>query len=973
MKKTHILFLLAVITFPAWAQTPKGNGKISGQVIDAETNQPVEFANIVLTDVKAAKTVDGAMCDLEGKFALTKVAEGTYTLSVTFIGYETKVIENLVIGDKKTDIDLGKISLSTGAKVLNEVVVEGQRELIEEKVDRTVYNAEQDATTRGGDASDVLKRVPMLSVDMDGNVSMRGNSNITVLINNKPSTVMASSIADALKQIPADQIKSVEVITSPSAKYDAEGSAGIINIITKKNTLQGATLNINGGIGLRSSNLGLNGNYRKGKMGFSLGGFGRTSYNVKGSFRNETSTLIDDGGTSDPSDDVWFSTGQFADTRRNDLNGRYTLGWDYDINERNYLAASVRFGVRNGNNYQDQITRETPIGNIVQVWDSKTADKSNNIDVSLDYTKTFEKPQRELSFATQFSRNNRNNNFYNSYYNTASIIDSLGKNVNTSFNQEITAQLDYQTPIKDNQMLEIGAKNIARKVSSDYNTFYGYPGGAYIEDTQRQNNSNALNYDQNVTSGYVSYTLTTKNSISVKAGTRYEYTIINASLRVPNPELDNPEIPSYGVLVPSLNLSKKLKNGNTVKLAYNRRIQRPSIQFLNPNRQASNPLYPTQGNPNLDPEYTNNYEIGYSSYIKNVTLNLSGFMRNTRGSIQSFREVLAADTILTTYRNMGKEDAYGISIFTGVNIGGKFTLNGGGDIYYADLNNNKQGEEAASNSGWVWSGRMFGNYSLPKDWAIQFFGFYRGNRINLQGSQGGFGTYSMGLRKEFNEKKASIGLAAENFFTTSMKIKSETNTPTIEQRSVNTMRNMSVRVTFTYRIGKMGFDNQQRQRKRKSINNDDMKDGGGGGNDMDDQNNMGGQGGQRGGNNGSFNTNNVNALPDSALVADVHAIVDAAGTWSYTIESPQGANTGTFEIKKEGNVYSGSITNARTNTATPFETVTVNGNELTATYTMSFGGNTVPVTLKGIITENSFVGNASFGQFRTTPIKATKN
>jgi hypothetical protein len=262
MKKALFLFFtVTLISFSVKAQQPgtdipKGNGKISGQVLDQESSQPVEFANIVLIDPATSKAVDGTVCDMEGKFTLTKLAEGTYTMTVTFIGYETKTIENITV-DKRGEVALPTIKLSTGAKVLNEVVIEGQRSLIEEKVDRTIYNAEQDATTRGGDATDVLKRVPMLSVDMDGNVSMRGNANILVLINNKPSTITASSVADALKQIPADQIKTVEVITSPSAKYDAEGSAGIINIITKKNTLQGATLNIDSGIGLRGSNLGL--------------------------------------------------------------------------------------------------------------------------------------------------------------------------------------------------------------------------------------------------------------------------------------------------------------------------------------------------------------------------------------------------------------------------------------------------------------------------------------------------------------------------------------------------------------------------------------------------------------------------------------------------------------------------------------------------------------------------------------------
>ncbi|MCZ8215042.1 MAG: TonB-dependent receptor, partial [Cyclobacteriaceae bacterium] len=272
--KTLLTLMLALLSFFSEAQIPQspgggsrsttsispdGNGKISGTVIDAENNAPVEFATIALHDAASNKVVNGTVADGKGKFVITKIEDGTYNVVISFIGYETQTISNLKVAGKDNDINVGTIKLGTGSKVLNEVVVEGKKDLIEERVDRTIYNAENDATTKGGDATDVLKRVPMLSVDLDGNVSLRGSSNIMVLINNKPSTIMASSIADALKQIPADQIKTVEVITSPSAKYDAEGSGGIINIVTKKNTLEGLTLNVDAGVGYRGSNLGLNG------------------------------------------------------------------------------------------------------------------------------------------------------------------------------------------------------------------------------------------------------------------------------------------------------------------------------------------------------------------------------------------------------------------------------------------------------------------------------------------------------------------------------------------------------------------------------------------------------------------------------------------------------------------------------------------------------------------------------------------
>jgi hypothetical protein len=271
---------------PGTAQAaPKGSAKIVGYLLDSTDKKPVEFASVALINKVTGRPVDGAVADQVGKFTISKVAVGDYKLVVSFIGYDSKTLF-VSISAKNDDQDLGVISLQSSTKMLAEVTVEGQRALIEERVDRTVYNAEKDASNKGGDATDVLKKVPMLSVDLDGNPSLRGSTNVKVLINNKPSTIMASSITDALKQIPADMIKTVEVITSPSAKYDAEGSAGIINIVTKKNTLQGLTLNFDTSAGVRGSNLALNGNFRNKTWGLSLGGFGRSEYNVNGKFES---------------------------------------------------------------------------------------------------------------------------------------------------------------------------------------------------------------------------------------------------------------------------------------------------------------------------------------------------------------------------------------------------------------------------------------------------------------------------------------------------------------------------------------------------------------------------------------------------------------------------------------------------------------------------------------------------------------
>ncbi len=461
----------------------KGNATVSGIVQDSISSNPVEFANIALMDAITNKPVNGTMADDKGKFEITKISEGNYYIVVSFLGYEATTIRNIKIDDKKDDINLGTIKLQMKVEVMKEVVVEGQKNLIEEKVDRTIYNAENDQTTRGGDATDVLKRVPMLSVDLDGNVSMRGSSNIQVLINNKPSTIIASSVADALKQIPADQIKTVEVITSPSAKYDAEGSGGIINIVTKKNTLEGLTLGIDAGVGTRGSNLGLNGNFRRGKMGFSLGGWGRANYNISGRFENEQTTTNTDGG-------VISYTTQEADTRNRGLFGNYNLGWDYDINEKNFVTASVRFGARNNTSYQDDLFPETSSADGINntLRNTHTDDLSNNVDANISYTHQYALAQRELSIMGGYSRNNRNNDFENlvNQVNGAESPKGSIKNFNDSYNEETTFQVDYQTPIGSNQMLEFGGKDILRKAVSDYEYYvYDVGSGTFVKSLTR--------------------------------------------------------------------------------------------------------------------------------------------------------------------------------------------------------------------------------------------------------------------------------------------------------------------------------------------------------------------------------------------------------------------------------------------------------------------------------------------------------
>ncbi|GMQ30992.1 TonB-dependent receptor domain-containing protein [Algoriphagus confluentis] len=799
----------------------KTAGRIIGVAKDLKSGEPVGYATAALYKLGSDVSTSGAVADGDGVFYITGYDLGEYELQVTFLGYETaKRVVN--INSLGTEINLGEIGMSDEGVALEEVTVQGQRELIEERVDRTIYKAENDKTTAGGDATDVLRRVPMLSVDLDGNVSMRGSSNILVLIDNRPSAIAASSISDALRQIPADEIKAVEVITSPSARFDAEGTSGVINIVTKKNNLQGVSLNINSGFGLRGSNLGLQGSARTGKFGFSLGGFGRAGYNILGGFDNQQITNNSDGTIS--------KTIQSAETERRDLFGRYNFGVDYEIDQYNFLTGSVNFGVRNSKNWQNDFLTQNFLDDVLrgeQFRATNSIDNSNSIDVSLNYTRTYEKKGRELSFLTLYSVNDRENSFTNTLFeeNQVDVFSRL-RNINPSKNEEFTVQIDYVTPLdqKGNQILEYGAKNILRKAYSDFSYFAAEGAdGAFVQ-LEDPSLSNEFSYDQNVTAGYLSYTLPLLKNYTLKTGLRYEYTMIEADFKT---EFEA-EIPSYGTLVPSINASRRLKNGNMIKAAYNRRIQRPSLRFLNPNIEAVNPQLITQGNPELEPELTDNYELGYSTFIKSTTINFTGFFRNTTGSIQPIRTTQNDGIIFTTYENVGQEQAFGTNIFFNININNKLSLNGGGDLYYAILDNGLTDPQfAAQNEGFVVSGRLFGNYSLPKNWQMQLFSFARGRRVELQGTSGGFAVYGLSFNKQFNEKRGSIGFGAENFLAKEFVVRNEIITPTIVQNSTNAIRNLNFKINFNYRIGKLSMD--QRPRRRKSINNDDLKEGGGDG------------------------------------------------------------------------------------------------------------------------------------------------
>lgn len=795
-------------------QKSKGIGKISGTILDSIANKGIEYANIVLYNSKTNDVFDGTVTDEKGKFALEGLTDGNYKIVISFLGYADKTLDDIKIVKEKT-VALGNIMLAEDTETLGEVTVTGQKALIEEKVDRLVYNAEKDDLAKGGDAADVLRKVPLLQVDLEGNVSLRGSSNIRVLINNKPSTIVASSIADALQMIPADMIKTVEVITSPSAKYDAEGSAGIINIITKKDKLEGYNLNVDVGAGVRGSNLGLNGSLRQGKFGLTLGGRGRLIYNKAENDMEQTTFL----------NGITNTTKQSADATDNGIFGSYSLGMDYDIDKTQAVSGGVRYGIRSFQREQFQITElyNDDLLQSTSFRDILTTDASHNVDMNLDYIRIF-KPQQEWSISTQYSRNDLVNDFVSDNLNSDGLLLNSLKNLNDNLNEEITLQTDYITPISDNQSLELGAKGILRTVNSDFSYFFA-DGSTTDYNPDYTRPSGTLNYQQNVTAAYSSYTYSTPSKYTFKAGLRWENTSINA-------EQDDEviELPDYNNFVPSLNVSKSLKGFTTLKLGYNRRIQRPGLQQLNPNFNISNNQDVRVGNPNLEPELTDNLELGLSTMIKKTYINVSVFGRTTDNAINQVRTPIDSiqGAILTTYENIGKQRSLGTNWFTNIYLTDKWTLNGGVDVYYTFLEGQVAGENGTSitieNSGLNFGGRLMSQLQLKKGWGVQAFTFMRGRQVQLQGINGGFGMYALGFRKNFTNNKGSIGFSAENFASRGWNVRTELESPQLTQTSNMLLLNRNFKVNLTYKFGKLTFADSRS--KTRSVKNDDVIGGG---------------------------------------------------------------------------------------------------------------------------------------------------
>lgn len=786
MKKLLLLCSVLLIMFGAKAQfpgmgnaAPKVTGRISATIIDSLTKLPVDYASVSLIRVKDNKTINGALTDDKGKIVLQNIAPDEYKLAVGFIGYTSKsVIVKTTL--QKPDFNLGNVILAPSSNTLKEITVEGKKSMIENKIDRLVYNAEADATNAGGDATDVMRKVPMLSVDINGNVQLRGSA-VRVLINGKPSGTMANSVADALKMIPADQIKSVEVITSPSAKYDAEGSGGIINIITKKSNAQGVSGSVNTSVGTRQNTGAFNLTAKTGRlsMNTALGTMLAYPQNTRVIFLNKT--------TSNTGQVSTVNQDGISEWSREMFNG--SLGLDYDFNAYNNISTNAKY-----NRFYNGGPGSSNYGiNGVSAKNVSASDMSNdNVDWNIDYKRTSKRAGEEFSVAGQLTTGSNSNDFSNTL-SMLSLPDVITASHNIGKNIEYTAQTDYVYPFSKAVIFEVGAKGIFRNIKSQYDN----------------NSAQDFDYNQNVGAGYSTISFNLSKKLQFKGGLRAEYTDVN--INEDNYKKD------YFNLFPSAIISHTLKANTTLKLSYNRRVQRPSLSYLNPFRNESNQFSVFQGNPLLDPELSDNVELGYSTYIKGSIINASVFYRRTKGIIENANMLDPTDPskILTTYINVGRSESYGMNVFGSYNPKPKWTLMSSVGL------NTYQVSNAVSNL----NTDTYLNYNLffrsansfKKGWNMELFGVVNSPRRTFQGKTDAMFFYGGAVKKEILKKKGTIGLNVLNPFNKNLNIKMVNESANSYQLQNIFYPLRSVGVNFSYNFGQLKFT------EKKKIKNDDIK------------------------------------------------------------------------------------------------------------------------------------------------------
>ncbi len=796
-----------------------GKGKISGKVIDSTNELPIEYVSIGLLRDNSNIEINGSTTDSNGNFTINNIPDGCYNIALYFMGYKNGAYSDIEISKVNRDIHLGNIRMVGSECILAKVSTKTKANTVEYTVDKIVYNAENDITSQGGSAIDILRKVPQVSVDINGNVELQGKSNIRFLINGKPSSIFGNSLADALAAIPVSQIKSIEAITSPGAKYDAQGTGGIINIILKDNKLKGFDGNVALNAGTRFETGTLNLNFRNNNLGINTFFSGNAQLNSH-TPNSQDRTSIDINAHST----THLLQQGYTDFKRHGLN--VGIGFDWSISKRNTLTGSVTSNLLGNQSLnelnQQQLTMDYSGSILLEkngYRNSTNHSSVTSVDLNLNYRKGFKKKGEELIIALITSNSQLNSNYRQvQIYSGAAkpyngtVSNNLGTDNNLNFS------IDYILPVSEHFSVEMGVKHVQQHIVSVTDIGFLQPQTELFQHDTLQ--SNRLKYIMKINAAYVSSAFTLFKRLDVRVGARTEYTGIAI-------DFPNTHMPSYKIVVPSVILSRKFKKNRLMKMAYTRRIERPDYSSLNPFANLSDPHNISKGNPGLHYEISDNVEIGYSKTFTNggnLYLGLNEW-------INTF-EMRRITTFYPTY-NIGDSTYTNVSVSIRRNIDAGY--NSGGNISFAypiTKTLNMRGNFSAVHR-YIFSSMYFGNMDLgfvyrgtinislrlPRDFIIEAFGNYTSTVKSVQGLNPQYISYFIACRKQFWNKKASIGLTATNPFNRYIKQVTTLSTDNYSSYSVRKLPYRYFGISFTCKLGKLEFKKKKDEGRNDFINN----------------------------------------------------------------------------------------------------------------------------------------------------------
>lgn len=807
MIKKIVIILLVGITSQnlLGQQTENEKVLISGKVIEVDSKMPLEYATIILQN-KQTKEITGGITDVNGSFNIS-VPKATYQIRVEFISFNSKVFPLKVID---SDTDLGIIKLSENTKALNEVVIVAEKTTVDIRLDKKVFNIGKDLSIRGGNASDVLGNVPSIQVDVEGTVSLRGNENVTILIDGRPSALVGLNGAEALRQIPAEAIEKVEVITSPSARYDAEGTAGILNIILRKNKLTGFNGSLQLDLGY-PERLGaaFNANWRTEKWNL----FTNTGFRY-----NETP------GNSLSESNFLAATAQNARVIEQRNFGRLgrslftSFGAEYYLTKSSSIIGNIVFNSGNDDDVNtNDIQRYDANGGLNEATfrTESEGEDEQRIQYTLDYVNNFDQKGRKLSVNLQYSTEMEDilNNI-TEVDTQINELNDLERVIEDQDENRALLQIDYVHPVGENIQYETGYRGNYRDI---FNSFYlaerqVFPGGPLVADTGL---NNSFNYEEFVNAAYFQYGQKF-NNISLLAGLRYEYT----SIEIEQQTATTVDSRSYGNLFPTINLGYEFKDGENITIGYNRRIRRPRGRNLNPFPSRSSEANIYTGNVELNPVITDAVDLGYLKRWEKFTLSTSLYYNISNDNWERIQE----DTGDITDNGDPITRRFPINLSTSERVGFEFTLNyrpfkiwninsdfnlyqvtTDGD-YTNPTNNVTQSFDFENTSYFI---RLNQKITLGKT-DLQINSNYRGPSQNAQTESQGVFSMNIAASRDFFDEKASLSVNFSDVFNSRISRRT-TNIPNfLNQYSEFQWREPQFRVSFVYRF------NQKKERFKRN-------------------------------------------------------------------------------------------------------------------------------------------------------------